>query len=94
MGGVHQPFLYEAEATDSRFPESTFDPKAVTRASWERKPPRPRQDGPLVSFNRHPEYADLPSLPAATTTSMVANQSLHPTVPTSCLDSAGRSTGP
>lgn len=36
--------------------EPTFDPKAVTRASWEPKPRKPKPKGPLVSFNRHPEY--------------------------------------
>lgn len=42
---------------DCRFPTKPFDPKAVTRASWEpeRKKP-PKKDGPLVSFDRHPEY--------------------------------------
>ena len=55
--GAHQPYLYEAEKfSDQRFPTSTFDPKAVTRASWEPKPQKPKQDGPLISFNRHPEY--------------------------------------
>ena len=56
MGGVNQPFLYEGDKYDGRFPASTFDPKAVTRASWEAKPPKPKQDGPLLTFNRHPEY--------------------------------------
>jgi len=56
MGGVNQPFLYESEKLDSRFPEAPFDPKAVTRASWEPKPRKPKQNGPLISFNRHPEY--------------------------------------
>lgn len=53
--GAKQPFLYEAALHDSRFPISTFDPKAVTRASIAPKPPRPNHEGPLVSFNRHPE---------------------------------------
>lgn len=58
MGGANQPFLYESGQYNGRFPESTFDPKAVTRASWESKPPKPKQDGPLLSFNRHPEYVE------------------------------------
>lgn len=63
MGGANAPFLYQAERnyydSDGRFPRSSFDPKAVTRASWEPKPPpSPKKDGPLVSFNRHPEYDD------------------------------------
>ena len=59
MGGAHQPFLYDSASQDARFPESTFDPKAVTRASWEPKPPKPKQDGPYLSLNRHPEYMHL-----------------------------------
>ena len=56
MGGANQPFLYNADGNDWRVPATTFDPKAVTRASWEAKPPKPKPNGPLVSFNRHPEY--------------------------------------
>lgn len=55
MGGTHAPFLYEAERSSSSFPEKTFDPKAVTRASWQAKPVKPKQEGPLVQLNRHPE---------------------------------------
>ena len=61
MGGVNQPFLYSAERHDGRLPETTFDPKAVTRASWENKAPKPRPDGPLLSFNIHPEYVGEPA---------------------------------
>lgn len=55
-----QPYMYSPTSYDdygdSRFPSKPFDPKAVTRASWEPKsPPKPRPEGPLVSFNRHPE---------------------------------------
>ncbi|KAM0325552.1 hypothetical protein ACHAQA_007539 [Verticillium albo-atrum] len=55
--GVQPPFLYEAmERRGSGLPETTFDPKAVTRASYTPKAPKPkRQDGPLISFNRHPD---------------------------------------
>ncbi|UNI22093.1 hypothetical protein JDV02_008015 [Purpureocillium takamizusanense] len=56
MGQAAPPFMYGAEPrNDSRFPRSSFDPKAVTRASWEPKPRKPQPTGPLVSFNRHPE---------------------------------------
>lgn len=52
----HQPYMYAAEhVSSSRFPDKPFDPKAVTRASWEPKPQKPKQEGPLLSFNRHPE---------------------------------------
>ncbi|KAK3944798.1 hypothetical protein QBC46DRAFT_278791 [Diplogelasinospora grovesii] len=49
------PYMYSAVKNDERFPQKPFDPKAVTRASYERKPPKPKQEGPLVSFNRHPD---------------------------------------
>jgi hypothetical protein len=55
MGGDNRPFLY-GNLRDSRLPDSTFDPKAVTRASWDVKPPKPKPNGPLLSFNTHPEY--------------------------------------
>ncbi|KAH8172656.1 hypothetical protein LIA77_06911 [Sarocladium implicatum] len=52
----HQPYMYAPEhVSSSRFPEKPFDPKAVTRASWEPKPQKPKQEGPLLSFNRHPD---------------------------------------
>jgi hypothetical protein len=57
MGGPKQPFMYEpVMKDDERFPTKPFDPKAVTRASYEAKKPKPKPKGPLVSFNRHPEY--------------------------------------
>lgn len=57
--GVQQPFMYEAVNRDeNRFPATTFDPKAITRASYETKKPKPKPKGPLVSVNRHPEYAN------------------------------------
>lgn len=57
MGGSQAPFMYQAVHRDEdRFPATPFDPKAVTRASYESKKPKPKPDGPLVSFNRHPEY--------------------------------------
>ncbi|KAL7929100.1 hypothetical protein V8C35DRAFT_201313 [Trichoderma chlorosporum] len=52
-----QPFMYSAPPRqDSRFPTAAFDPKAVTRASWEPKPKKAVPKGPLVSFNLHPDY--------------------------------------
>lgn len=54
--GQDQPYMYRPESwQSSRFPTSTFDPKAITRASWEPVPQKPKQEGPLISFNRHPE---------------------------------------
>ncbi|KND86875.1 hypothetical protein TOPH_08492, partial [Tolypocladium ophioglossoides CBS 100239] len=58
MDTSQPPLIYSAEArNDSRFPGTTFDPKAVTRASWKPKPRKPQPSGPLISFNRHPEQA-------------------------------------
>lgn len=60
--GVQPPFLYDAvKSESSRTPYNNFDPKAVSRASLTPKPPRPKQDGPLISFNQHPDsYLILP----------------------------------
>ncbi|OHF03387.1 hypothetical protein CORC01_01440 [Colletotrichum orchidophilum] len=52
---AHQPYLYNVVSNNSRFPEPKFDPKAVTRASWEPQPRKPKPEGPLVTFNRHPD---------------------------------------
>lgn len=53
--GAQPPYMYDSVHRDSYLPEKEFDPKAVTRASWEVKPKKPKKKGPLVSFNRHPE---------------------------------------
>ncbi|EFQ27555.1 hypothetical protein CGRA01v4_03085 [Colletotrichum graminicola] len=54
---AHPPYLYNVVShdRDARFPEPKFDPKAVTRASWEPKPRIPKPEGPLIVFNRHPD---------------------------------------
>ncbi|KAI0387597.1 hypothetical protein F5Y04DRAFT_267700 [Hypomontagnella monticulosa] len=59
--GVQQPYMYDSDRRDSRLPEKPFDPKAVTRASWEPKPKKPKQNGPLISFNRHPDAHQVPT---------------------------------
>ncbi|KAK3338220.1 hypothetical protein B0H65DRAFT_502022 [Neurospora tetraspora] len=59
MGGTDQPFLYDYDpvrySIDDRLPPKLFDPKAITRASFEKPKPKPKPDGPLVSFNVHPD---------------------------------------
>lgn len=56
--GVEPPFLYDAVKKDTtRYSYKEFDPKAVSRASMQSQPQNPKKDGPLVSFNKHPEYA-------------------------------------
>ncbi|TVY62858.1 hypothetical protein LSUE1_G006419, partial [Lachnellula suecica] len=64
--GVNPPFLYnpvnsEGARHESRSPYREFDPKAVSRASFQSRAPRPKQDGPLINFNQHPDsYLILP----------------------------------
>ncbi|TVY46906.1 hypothetical protein LOCC1_G003386 [Lachnellula occidentalis] len=54
--GVEPPFLYNAvKSAGPRSPYRDFDPKAVSRASYQPRAPRPKPDGPLVSFNKHPD---------------------------------------
>ncbi|KAH8804772.1 hypothetical protein F5884DRAFT_425173 [Xylogone sp. PMI_703] len=62
MGKIEPPFLYDPVKVDPSRPQKEFDPKAVTRASFEPKQPRPKQEGPLVTFNQHPDsYMRLPT---------------------------------
>lgn len=51
--------MYDAVPKEtSQRPYSSFDPKAVSRASLAPKAPRPKQEGPLISFNQHPEFVN------------------------------------
>ncbi|KAI2619963.1 hypothetical protein GGR54DRAFT_639727 [Hypoxylon sp. NC1633] len=59
--GAQQPYLYDSDRRDSRSPDKPFDPKAVTRASWEPKPKKQKQDGPLIAFGRHPDALQVPT---------------------------------
>ncbi|KIW77363.1 hypothetical protein Z517_09809 [Fonsecaea pedrosoi CBS 271.37] len=55
--GVEPPFIYDRPSTYT-FGSPTdraFNPKAATHASWTPRPPKPKQDGPLVDFNKHPD---------------------------------------
>ncbi|TID26500.1 Structural maintenance of chromosomes protein 1 [Venturia nashicola] len=56
MGGG-QPFLYDARAPVQYSQlDSGFNPKAVSQASWAPPPlPKPKQEAPLINFNRHPD---------------------------------------
>ncbi|PBP22330.1 hypothetical protein BUE80_DR006876 [Diplocarpon rosae] len=60
--GIQPPYLYDAIKTEGpRSPYHEFDPKAVTRASNTPKPRRQKHEGPLVSFNQHPDsYLVMP----------------------------------
>ncbi|SPO02617.1 uncharacterized protein DNG_05290 [Cephalotrichum gorgonifer] len=55
MPPTKEPFLGSAPGDLWSSPTKPFDPKAVTRASWEPQPKRPKKKGPLVGFNRHPD---------------------------------------
>ncbi|KAI2469944.1 hypothetical protein F4781DRAFT_392386 [Annulohypoxylon bovei var. microspora] len=59
--GVQQPYLYDSDRRDSRSPEKPFDPKAITRASWEPQPKKKKHDGPLIAFGRHPDAQAVPT---------------------------------
>ncbi|KAF2659576.1 hypothetical protein K491DRAFT_651026 [Lophiostoma macrostomum CBS 122681] len=60
--GRWQPYLYEpAERQSFHDVPKPFNPKSVTMASHRPQPPKKKQDGPLVNFNRHPDsYLVLP----------------------------------
>ncbi|KAJ5973098.1 uncharacterized protein N7479_003016 [Penicillium vulpinum] len=57
MGRSSPPFLYERPSAYS-FKGPTdrgFNPRAATEASWTRPAAKPKQKGPLVELNRHPD---------------------------------------
>ncbi|KAF2257841.1 hypothetical protein CC78DRAFT_171846 [Lojkania enalia] len=60
--GRWQPYLYNSGARQSmNDAPDDFNPKAVTMASRQAPKPKPKPDGPLVNFNRHPDsYLVLP----------------------------------
>ncbi|CZR62234.1 uncharacterized protein PAC_12131 [Phialocephala subalpina] len=58
---VAPPYLYDAVKTDRNAPYREFDPHAISRASFQAKPRMKKPEGPLVSFNQHPDsYLILP----------------------------------
>jgi len=57
MGGG-QPYLYSPPASFNQYdPYNSFNPKAASQASLTaaRAGPRPKKDGPLIEFNKHPD---------------------------------------
>ncbi|RHZ64440.1 uncharacterized protein CDV56_107210 [Aspergillus thermomutatus] len=63
MGRSSPPFLYGPSSSHSFYgpTDRPFNPKAVTEASWTRPPSKPKQKGPYVSFNKHPDsYSNFP----------------------------------
>jgi hypothetical protein len=63
MGPSDQPYLYSAPAPYAPWdPYHGFNPKVVSQASLAPKPTMPKQEGPLINFNRHPDsYLVMPS---------------------------------
>ncbi|KAL2398844.1 hypothetical protein ABEF93_005626 [Exophiala dermatitidis] len=55
--GVQPPFIYDKPSTYTFGSpiDRGFNPKAATEASWAPKPERPKSDGPLINFNKHPD---------------------------------------
>lgn len=67
-----QPYIYAPASHSQQDPFSNgFDPKPYTRASMvPRAPPKPKpkQEGPLLDFNRHPD--SYPMVPYGLTNAM------------------------
>ena len=67
MVDITPPYSFTAVSQQDRDPTYDFDPKAITRASYysiasSASTPAPKQDGPLIDFNRHPDsYIIVPS---------------------------------
>ncbi|KAK4544610.1 hypothetical protein LTR36_004182 [Oleoguttula mirabilis] len=59
MSASDLPYLYENVNRKIAYPYSDFNPKAYTEASYARSSiasqPRPKQEGPLINFNQHPD---------------------------------------
>ena len=53
--GVEPPFLYDPPSSRYSSRYGNFNPKAVSHASLQAPLPRPKQEGPLVDFNTHPD---------------------------------------
>lgn len=79
--GVEPPYLYDRPSRRNLAePYYDFNPRAYTQASLSPKPqPRPRKEGPLIDFNKHPDsYMIVPyrptyvsPMPASTKTQVV-----------------------
>lgn len=63
MGASDSPYIYDPPAQRKvAYPYSDFNPKAYTEASYARSvasQPRPKQEGPLINFNRHPDSYEV-----------------------------------
>ena len=72
--GVEPPFIYDHPSRYS-FDGPTdraFNPKAATQASWSPPASKPKQDGPLVNFNKHPDSVRTSRLHCASPTNAIA----------------------
>jgi hypothetical protein len=67
MVGITPLYSFAPVSQQDRDPTYDFDPKAVTRASYysiasSTSTPAPKQQGPLIDFNRHPDsYIIVPT---------------------------------
>lgn len=87
--GVEPPYLYTAPTRQSvADPYYNFDPKAVTRSSYAASfasTQRPKQEGPLINFNKHPDSyvivpygsCDLEPMPANTRKKVVVTRRIQ-----------------
>lgn len=58
--GAEQPYLYDPPSRNG-YAQAHFNPRAYSQASLQPAQPRPKQEGPLVDFNKHPDsYLILP----------------------------------
>lgn len=72
--GVEPPFIYDHPSRYS-FNGPTdrgFNPKAATQASWVPPVSKPKQDGPLVNFNKHPDSVRVSRLNCVPPTNAIA----------------------
>lgn len=67
-----KPYLYSHPPSSSS--SAAFDPKPYTRASLlPPAPPKPKQEGPLINFNRHPDSWAQPRYGLTNATPMARN---------------------
>lgn len=73
MGGG-QPYLYgPPQAYNQNDPYGGFNPKAITQAYNLPPRPNPKQNGPLVNFNAHPDGFAIASIGATQYTHLHPN---------------------
>jgi hypothetical protein len=70
--GSRQPYIYNPPARYEPWdPYGGFNPKAVSQASVTPIPQRPKHEGPLLNFDRHPDSYGVQTF-------NTSNKQLHP----------------